>query len=285
MQPIADAEASRHTKASSRATRACLPCAKSRRRCEGAEAGSASCSMCRHRGITCIFDAAPQKKRGPKGPRKLAGADAGGIGIGIGGGGGALFDSGASLSASSAASLALVMAMNSSVTEVFDDGEGADGGEEHEEGGEGAAEGTDRARELARFSSAAAAAADKALLSLSVLGKRKADAEVDRRDPAGVLPAHAAAGGTSAQAAAGGISAQAAACGASAPVAAADCLDDLLFSRRVSRVPPAETAACFAAAAALAPLPSSALTMDDYFLIVRIPRRSRRALSMRRRGR
>ena len=257
MQPIADAEASRHTKASSRATRACLPCAKSRRRCEGAEAGSASCSMCRHRGITCIFDAAPQKKRGPKGPRKLAGADAGGIGIGIGigigGGGGALFDSGASLSASSAASLALVMAMNSSVTEEFDDGEGADGGEEHEEGGEGAAEGTDRAREHARFSSAAAAAADKALLSLSVLGKRKADAEVDRRDPAGALPAHAAAGGAS------------------------DFLDDLLVSRRVSRVPPAESAASFAAAAALAPLPLSALTMDDYFLIVRIPRRSRRA--------
>ena len=267
MQPVAD---ERYTKASSRATRACLPCAKSRRRCEGAEAGSASCSMCRHRGITCVFDAAPQKKRGPKGPRKQAGADAGGIGIGIGigggggggGGGGALFDSGASLSASSAASLALVMAMNSSsATEEFDDGEGADGGEEHEEGGEGAAEGTDRAREHARFSSAAAAAADKALLSLSVLGKRKADAEVDRRDPAGALPAHAAAGGAS------------------------DFLDDLLVSRRVSRVPPAESAASFAAAAALAPLPLSALTMDDYFLIVRIPRRSRRALAMRRHGR
>jgi hypothetical protein len=267
-------EASRHTKASSRATRACLPCAKSRRRCEGAEVGSASCSMCRHRGITCVFDAAPQKKRGPKGPRKQAAADAGGIGIG-GGSGGALFDSSASLSASSAASLALVMAMNSAATEEFDDGEGADGGEEREEEGEGAAEDIDRAREHARFSAAAAAAADKSLHSLSVLGKRKADAEVDRREPAGALPAQATAGGASAQAAAGG---------ASVPAAAADFLDDFLVSRRVSRVPPAETAASFAAAATLVPLPSSALTMDDYFLIVRIPRCSLRTLLMCRRG-
>ena len=56
-----------------------------------------SCSMCRHRGVTCVFDTAPQKKRGPKGPRKSAPGDAyadadagtgvfgGAFGVGVGG--------------------------------------------------------------------------------------------------------------------------------------------------------------------------------------------------------
>ena len=52
-----------------RASRACLPCIKSRRRCEGAEPGSASCLVCSRRGVVCEFNTEPPKKRGPKGPR------------------------------------------------------------------------------------------------------------------------------------------------------------------------------------------------------------------------